>query len=351
MGTTKIFNGKQKVKVAIAQTPPIFMDLAASTEKACRAIIEAGEHGAELIAFPEAWLPGYPCWEEHLASEVLPWANTRVLMYDNALVIPSRETDALCKAAKQARCNVVMGCNELDSSPANHTIYNTLLYIDSEGEIVGRHRKLTPTHAERAIWGVGDGSDLQVYETGIGRIAGLICGENSSSLFRYHLIAQGVQIHVMSYPGAATLDGPRMHEPDDIGTEFFGYPIARAHALEAGCFVLLVCGYFTEDQYPEDFPLKDKLFFDDFRGGSCMFAPGGMPLLEPVYGDRIVYGEFDADMIKMGKAVIDSVGHYARPDVVRLDWKPPLKRWRQTRTPASTQNTDGDTEAEKEIAT
>lgn len=321
MGNRKIFNGKQKIKVAIAQIAPIFQDLQKSVDKACKAILEAGENNAELLAFPEAWLAGYPCWEEHLASEVLPWAETRIQFYDNALQIPSHETEQLCEAAAQAKCNVIMGCNELEASPYSHTIYNTLLYINSEGNIIGKHRKLMPTHAERAIWGVGDGTDLEVYDTSIGRIGGLICGETSSSLLRYRLIELGEQIHVMAFPGAASLDGPRMHEPDETGTEFFGYPLARVHALEAGCFVLLVCGYFTEEQYPDQFPWKDKLFFDNYRGGSCIFAPGGMPLMEPTFGEMLVYSECDADMIKINKAIIDSSGHYSRPDVVGLDWR------------------------------
>ena len=320
MSNSKIFGGKKEVRVAIVQTPPVYLNLEKSVDKACKKIIEAGENGASLVAFSEAWLPGFPAWGESATSEIYEWAEVRIQLYDNALIIPSKETQRLCDAAAQANCNVVIGCQELDSRPQSHTLYNTLLFIDNHGKILGRHRKLTPTHMEKSIWGAGDGSDLRTYSTDIGRIGGLICGENVSSLFRARLISFGQEFHVMSFPAAASLDGPRMHEPDNEGSEFFGFPLARAHALEAGCFVLLACGYYTMDDIPEDFPLRDQVFLDDFRGGSCVIAPGGMQLTESTYGDTILYADCSADMIKINKAIIDTGGHYGRPDVVSLDW-------------------------------
>ena len=320
MSNSKIFGGKKEVRVAIVQTAPVYLDLEKSTDKACEKIIEAGKNGASLVAFSEAWLPGFPAWAESAASEIYEWAEVRIQLYDNALTIPSKETQQLCDAAAQANCNVVIGCQELDPRPQSHTLYNTLLFIDNHGKILGRHRKLTPTHMEKSIWGAGDGSDLRTYPTDIGRIGGLICGENVSSLFRARLISLGQEFHVMAYPAAASIEGPRMHEPDNVGNEFFGFPLARAHALEAGCFVLLACGYYTMEDFPEDFPLRDQIFLDDFRGGSCVFAPGGMQLTESTYGDTILYADCAADMIKINKAIIDTGGHYGRPDVVSLDW-------------------------------
>ncbi|MEM8531127.1 MAG: carbon-nitrogen hydrolase family protein [Chloroflexota bacterium] len=322
MNAMKIFGGHQEVRVAIVQTPPVYLDRSKSVDKACEKIIEAGQNGAKLVAFSEAWLPGFPAWAESADSMVVEWASVRIQLYDNALLIPGEDTKRLCEAAATANCNVVMGCQELDSRPQSHTLYNTLLYIDNQGQILGKHRKLTPTHTEKAIWGAGDGTDLTTYATNIGRIGGLMCGENASSRFRVRLIDCGHDFHVMAYPAAVTLEGPRIHEPDETGTDFMGYFLARSHALEAGCFVLLACGYYTKDIFPEDFPMSDHIFMDNFRGGSCIFAPGGMPLTEPTFGDTILYADCHADMIKINKAIIDSVGHYERPDVVSLDWHP-----------------------------
>lgn len=318
---TSILGGHDAVRVAIVQTPPVYLDLAASVRKACDRIREAAGNGARLIAFPEAWLPGFPAWPEGPDSLVLDWSALRIRLYDNALLVPGEATRQLCEVAAETRCTVVMGCQELDSAPRSHTLYDTLLVIDDAGRIVGRHRKLTPTHSEKAIWGVGDGASLTTHETGVGRVGGLICGENVSGLFRGRLIEDGQDIHVMAFPAAAALEGPRLYEPDTVGTDFFGYHLARTHALEAGCFVLLACGYYTRDDYPDDLPLRDRMFLDDYRGGSCVFAPGGMPLTEPTYGDTILYADCPADMVKISKAVIDTGGHYARPDVVRLDWR------------------------------
>jgi predicted amidohydrolase len=317
----KVLGGRSSVKVAIVQTPPVFLDRENCVDKACVRIAEAAAQGAELIVFGETWLAGYPYWDEGWGSELGKWLPVRVRFYDNALVIPSENTERLCHAAAKANAHVVMGCNELDSRRGVHTIYNSLLFIDRSGKVLGRHRKTVPTFVERAVWGNGDGSDLVTYETDIGRIGGLICGEHLMTLVRARMIDQGEDFHVAVFPGAFSIHcGPKLEEADPEGKFFWGHTSTRAHAMEAGAFVLAACGYITRQDIPADFPLADKLNIDYAKGGSQIVAPIGVPLAPPTPGDTIVYADCQADMIKVWKALVDTMGHYARPDIVRLQY-------------------------------
>ena len=248
----------------------------------------------------------------------------RVRFYDNALVIPGEDTERLCQAAAKADAHVVIGCNELDSRPGVHTIYNTQLFIERSGKILGRHRKTVPTFVERAVWGNGDGTDLVSYETDIGRIGGLICGEHLMTLVRARMIEQGEDFHVAVFPGAFSIhSGPRLEEADTEGKFFWGHTSTRAHAMEAGAFVLAACGYINSEDIPSDFPLTDRLNIGYAQGGSQIVGPLGVPLVPPTPGDTIIYAECQADMIKVWKALVDTVGHYARPDIVRLRYMKP----------------------------
>ena len=212
----------------------------------------------------------------------------------------------------------------MDPRQGVHTIYNTLLFIERTGKILGRHRKTMPTFVERAVWGNGDGADLVTYETDIGRIGGLICGEHLMPLIRARMIEQGEDFHIAAFPGAFSLHcGPKLEEADVDGQFFWGHTSTRAHALEAGAFVLSACGYMALDDIPADFPLRHTLNVDYAQGGSQIVAPLGIPLVPPTRGDTILYAECRADMIKVWKAIIDTVGHYARPDIVRLQYLGP----------------------------
>jgi nitrilase len=237
------------------------------------------------------------------------------------VLIPSEDTDRLCQAAARANAHVVIGCNELDSRPGVHTLYNTLLFIERSGKILGRHRKTVPTFVERAVWGFGDGADLVTYETDIGRIGGLICGEHLMPLIRARMIEQGEDFHIAVFPGAFALHtGPKLEEPDRDAQFFWGHTLTRAHAMEAGAFVLSACGYMTQKDLPAGFPLAGTVSLDYAHGGSQVVAPLGIPLAPPTSGDTILYAECQADMIKVWKAIIDTVGHYSRPDIVRLQF-------------------------------
>lgn len=318
----KILNGRDSVRVAIVQTPPAFLNKDKTLDIACDRIMQAAAGGANVIAFSETWISGYPYWGEGWESRLGDWIAVRSAFYDNAMLIPSDDTQRLCDAAARANAVVIIGCNELDSDPASHTIYNTLLFIDNHGSILGRHRKVMPTFVERAVWGFGDANGMRSYATDFGRIGGLICGEHLMTLARAHMISQGEDIHLGVFPGAFNLHmGPRLEEKDETGDSFWGYTSCRAHAFEAGAFVMASCGIMQESALPEDFPLRDTLNIGYADGGSAVYAPIGIPLVKPTYGDTIVYADCPAQMIKIAKAIIDTCGHYARNDLFTLHVK------------------------------
>jgi nitrilase len=313
-----VLGGRDKVKVAIAQKSPVFMNLDASVERAQGLIAEAGRNGAQLLVFPEAWLAGYPYWTEGWDSSLPLWAGGRILFRDNALVVPGEHAERIAHAARKAGIYVVLGCNEMDARPAVNTIYNSLIFFAPDGSIMGRHRKLMPTFTERMFWGAGDADDLVVFDTDIGRIGGLICGEHLMTLVRASMIAQGEDIHVAAFPGAFELHtGPQLEEPEKMGC-FWGHFEVRAHAFEAGAFVVSACATLNDDDIAADFPHKGKMNIAYANGGSEVIAPLGIALAGPTYGEAMVYAEIEAWMIKATKAIVDTMGHYARPDVLRL---------------------------------
>ena len=172
IGKKPVLGGREAVKVAIVQKAPRFLDKEASLTRAETYIAEAAAGGAELIVFPEVWLAGYPYWTEGWDSSLQPWVGGRVAFRDAAVLAPSEDTERLGAAASRANAYVVMGCNEIDPRPEVSTIYNSLLFFDPAGRLMGRHRKTMPTFSERMFWGQGDAADLQVFDTDIGRIGG-----------------------------------------------------------------------------------------------------------------------------------------------------------------------------------
>lgn len=318
--TTKapILGGRERVKIAIAQVSPAFLDPEATAARAEAAIREAAGEGAELVVFPEVWLAGYPYWTEGWDSDVGRWAGGRVRWSDAAVVIGGEHTERIAAAARASGVYVAIGMNELDPRPGCHTIYNTLLFLDREGQEVGRHRKLMPTFSERIFWGNGDGRDLFAFDTDIGRIGGLICGENAMPLVRCAMISQGEDIHIAVFPGSfAVHTGPQLEEPDQ-GEFFWGHAACRAHSMEAGAFVVAACGYLDPADVPEDFPHREGMNTGYAHGGSAVFGGLGIPLVAPAFGPQIIYAELEAAMIKVVKSIIDTNGHYARPDVLQL---------------------------------
>jgi nitrilase len=301
------------VRVAAVQAAPVFLDRDATVEKAVDLIAEAAAGGAALVAFPETWIPGYPAWIFGAAG----WddaAQKRVFgrLNSNSVEVPSPAVGALCRAAKKAGVVVAMGMTERDSRSSRGTLYNSILYMSDRGEVLGVHRKLMPTHAERIVWGQGDGSTLHVFETPVGRIGGLACWEHWMPLTRFAMHAKGEQIHVAAWP---EVGDPELHR---FAT--------RHYAFEGRCFALCVMGARVGlEHLPDDFELAGAMgATDDFvnrepTGGTCVFAPDGTIVADSVAGEEtIVYADIDLARIPEEQAALDVVGHYNRPDVFTL---------------------------------
>jgi nitrilase len=301
-----------KFKAAAVQAAPIWQDRERSADKACALIAEAGRNGAQLIAFPEVWLPGYPSWA-FLGTPL--WGNEFFAeLYANSVEIPSPTTARLCEAAKQAGAYVVMGMNER----AGGTLYITQLLIDAEGNILGRHRKLKPTHAERTVYGQGDGSDLRVFDTTIGRLGALNCWEHLQPLMRYAMFSMGEQVHVASWPSFSLYrkQSYALSAEPCMGA-------SRQYALEGSCFVLAPVAITSKEIVDRlaDTPERADLI-EVGGGGSCIFGPDGATIAGPGPWDEevILYANVDLYDIARAKNFADPTGHYSRPDVLSLLW-------------------------------
>jgi nitrilase len=282
---------------AAVQSEPVFMDRDATVHKACELIAEAGKAGAKLIVFPETWIPTYPWW----TSSRHVFAGDHYLeLWKNAVEVPSPATDRIAAAACDAGAYVVMGINERDLATRG-TLYNSLVYFGPDGALLQKHRKLIPTFTERTVWGFGDGSDLQVLETGLGRIGGLICWEHQVTLAKFALYAQGEQVHCAAWPAYSS-----QNEHIDYGM--------RQYAFEGACFVVSACGM-RSGALPEAYGGGEA----PANGGSAIVGPDGRYLAGPVYGrEEILYAEIDLERAIREKHARDVGGHYARPDVFRL---------------------------------
>lgn len=294
-----------KFTAAAVQASPIFLNRQATVEKACHLIKEAGKKGASLAVFPEAYIPTFPYWPRAIPHPDRGLSiDAYVQLYEQAVEVPSPEADRLCTAAKEANLCVVMGMTEREKG-FSATMYNTLLFIGSNGAILGKQRKMVPTFEERCVWGQGDGSDLAVYPTEVGKLGGLICGNNLMTLVKYVLLARGEQIHAAVWPSLG-----RLKNYVDLAS--------RNYALEGQVFVIVSCGFMTEEMVPDTFLLKKKTQWD-VAGGSGIVGPDGEYVAGPVYGkEEIIYADIDLRETVKAKAVHDIVGHYARPDVVSL---------------------------------
>jgi len=289
-------------KIAAAQLTPVFLNKEKTVVKACNTIIEAGKQGAKLIVFPEAFISGYPDWvwlyPPHKSKEL---GNLYAKLVENAVSIPDNTTDRLCKAAKVANINVVMGLNERNSETSNSSLYNTILFISDTGKILGKHRKLMPTNCERLIWAQGNGSTLKSYDTSAGKLGGLICWENFMPLARNAIYESGAQI----------LASPTWDKGDDwLGS-------IKHIAREGGLFVISSCMTLQIDDLPKE--LK-AIYPDDKKwistGQSCIINPSGKVIAGPLDSmEGIIYADINLQEILIHKRKFDVVGHYARPDV------------------------------------
>jgi nitrilase len=292
------------IKAAAAQLSPVFLDKEKTVEKACSAILEAGKNGAKLIVFPEAFLSGYPDWVWLIPNSKGAALNELYIkLVENAVSVPDQATGQLCKAAKTAGINVVMGMNERNSETSGASLYNSLLFIDDKGKIMGKHRKLIPTGGERLVWAQGKGDTLQSYETRAGKLAGLICWENYMPLARMAIYESGAQILV-----SPTWD----KSPNWLQS-------MQHIAREGGLFVISTCMALRMDDIPNEYEFK-KLYPEDREwintGNSCIIAPNGKILAGPLDAEEgILYADIDLQQIIAAKRMFDVAGHYARPDL------------------------------------
>ena len=281
-------------------------------ERAVDAIETAAREGASLIVFPETWIPAYPYYHGQAAHQQA-FRELYRRTFEHSIAIPGEDWSRIAQAAAAARAHVVIGVNERE--PQAGTIYNTLAYIGPGGELLGKHRKLVPTLSERLIWGYGDGSDLDVYDTALGRLGGLICYEHQMAPARYALSTLGIQVHASVWPG-----WEQLHPVVDAATRHLAY--------ENACYVIVARETMSPDRLPAGTPLAEESFWQA-SGGSAIIAPGGKYLVEPVTDqETIIYAEIDPQATVESKRWVDSAGHYARPDVFQLRWdrrpKPPV---------------------------
>lgn len=302
-----------RTKVAAVHAASVFLDRDASLAKACDLIEAAAAAGARLIAFPEAFIAGYPFWVwTHTPRGGVPFFTD---LYNNAVEVPSSSTEVLADAARRVGAYVVMGVNER----AGGTLYNTLLYFDDQGALIGRHRKLQPTHAERMIWGRGDSSDVFVLDTRHGRLGGLICWEHTMDLARYALTTMGEQIHVAAWPAVSAIT----HDPASGIFDSISEAAAKHHALAGQTFVINVQSRVDEDTVSM-LGLSGRPDMIRVGGGwTAIVGPDGQIVAGPHRDDEaIVYADIDlADIIPVKRAC-DSAGHYARPDVFSFGVRP-----------------------------
>jgi nitrilase len=297
------------VKVAVVQAAPVLFDRAASLQKACRLAAEASAQGAQVILFPEAFIPAYPrglSFGTVVGSRSAAGRRTWERYWANSVEVPGPATEALGEAARNAHAYLAIGVIERDTDTSGGTLYCTLLYFGPDGLLLGKHRKLKPTAAERLIWGEGDGSTLTAIRTGFGVMGGLICWENYMPLARMAMYGQGVELYL-----APTADSREVWQAT-----------MRHIALEGRCFVLGCNQFVTKAMYPDDLEGIEELESQPevmCRGGSVIVSPLGEVLAGPLYDEEgILYAELDMGDVVRGKFDFDVVGHYARPDVFKL---------------------------------
>ena len=297
------------VKVAVIQASPALFNREASVAKAVQLVAEAGKQGAQLILFPEAFIPAYPrglTFGTVVGSRDPKGRQTWQAYWANAVDVPSPSIKALGAAAHQAEAYLAIGVIERDTQHSGGTLYCTLLYFNPDGQLIGKHRKLKPTASERLIWGEGDGSTLTVLETEFGKIGGLICWENYMPLARMAMYGKGVQLYL-----APTADARDTWQAT-----------LRHIACEGRCFVLGCNQFVTKSMYPADLVGIEDLANQPenlCRGGSAIISPLGEVLAGPLYDQEgILYADLNLEDVAQSKFDFDVTGHYARPDVFHL---------------------------------
>lgn len=296
-------------KIAVVQHPPCILNRDDTIRRAVALVDETAGAGAELIIFPEAFIPGYPAWIWRLRPGG-DWGLCEALharLLDNAVSLAADDLQPLREAVRQHKVTVVCGINERDSTMSQSTLYNTVVVIAEDGAIINRHRKLMPTNPERMVWGFGDGSGLKSVETPCGRLGTLICWENYMPLARYALYAQGVEIYI-----APTYDSGN------------AWIATLQHIAREGCCWVVGCGNILRaSDFPQDLQDNAQLYPDKDEwvnpGDSVVIAPGGDIVAGPLHNEPgILYVELDRQRVGIARRALDVAGHYARPDIFTL---------------------------------
>jgi aliphatic nitrilase len=304
---------RKLVRVAAVQIAPDLETADGTLGRVLAAITEAGEKGVQFAVFPETFIPWYPYF-----SFVYPPALTgaeHIKLYEHAVAVPGPVTEAISAAARRHAMVIVLGVNERDYG----SLYNTQLIFDADGSLLLKRRKITPTFHERMIWGQGDGAGLKVVDTAVGKVGALACWEHYNPLARYALMTQHEEIHAAQFPGS--LVGPIFAEQIEV--------TIRHHALESGCFVVNATGWLTEAQIASIAP--EERLQKALRGGcmSAVVSPEGSHIVPPLTsGEGLLIADLDMGLIIKRKRMMDSVGHYARPELLSLnhDTRPAVPR-------------------------
>ncbi|RXR29522.1 carbon-nitrogen hydrolase family protein [Sphingobium fluviale] len=295
---------------AAVQAAPVYLDLAGTVAKTIDLIRQAKARDVELLAFPETWLPGYCFWPwlGHPA-----WGMQFVQAYhENSIATESPEMEAIRSAVADAGIHVVLGTSERDHG----TLYIGQSIIAPDGSVIAHRRKLKPTHVERTVFGEGDGSDLAVHDTSLGRLGALCCWEHLQPLVKYAMYAQHEQIHVASWPSFALYEGGAYALGAELNTA-----VSQVYAAEGGCFVVAATAVVTPEMQAILCDTDERRMFLPVGGGrSMIFGPDGRPLADfiPHTEEGLVIAEIDLGLISLAKSAADPVGHYARRDVTRL---------------------------------
>ncbi|MBT6424503.1 MAG: carbon-nitrogen hydrolase family protein [Bacteroidetes Order II. Incertae sedis bacterium] len=295
-------------KIAAAQFAPVYLNKEATVKKACSIIADAGKLDIDLLVFPEAFLPGYPAWVWHMpAGKTKDLRPPFAQLLANSVTVPGPEIRRVQEAAAAADVGLAFSVNEINGSGSGSTLYNTIVYIDRDGHLLGKHRKMIPTTGERLVWAQGDGSDLQVHDFGFAQVAGLVCWENYMPLARYTLNARGAEVHV-----APTWDrgGPWVTSMQHI-------------AKEGRCYVVGCAPRMELSDIPDSMPYKQDYLASagtEFHpGGSVIVDPDGKIIAGPLLGEEgFLIAEAHREVIQGSRFQLDTAGHYARPDVFEL---------------------------------
>ena len=298
-----------KFKAAVVQAAPVFMDLDGCVDKAIGLIEEASREGAQIVAFSECWFPGYPWWI--WLSPAFNNVKYFQRYHENSMVVGSDQFKRLGQVAKDNKIFVSAGASERDHG----SLYIAQFLFDNMGELIQARRKLKPTHMERTVYGDGDGSSLDVFDTDLGRIGQLCCWEHIQPLTKYAMYSMHEQVHIAAWPSFSVYP-----EAYSLGAELNG-AVSQTYAVEGQCFVLAPCGVVSQAMYDLLVENEEQAALISVGGGFAqIYAPDGSPICDqlPEAEEGLLFSEIDLGAIAVAKSFADPIGHYSRPDVTRL---------------------------------